>query len=163
MFSHCICFNLKRKTFWQHPYNFKTGEAFLFKRKLYFPNRSHTCFFQNYCILDVIFYHFSDKPNFFQQVTVSNIALFQNLMDLSINIGGCVDLIYISGKGVQGFFLLSLGAEIRPLSQWDLGDFFPNMKKKFPISKKKKKKIFFFFRIFTHTHTHTHTLHNVFY
>ena len=25
----------------------------------------------------------------------------------------------------QGFFLGSSGAEIRPLSQWDLGDFFP--------------------------------------
>ena len=32
------------------------------------------------------------------------------------------------------FFLVSSGAEIRPLSQWDLGDFFPNLKKKFSIS-----------------------------
>ena len=42
------------------------------------------------------------------------------------------------------FFLVSSGAEfeIRPLSQWDLGDFFPNLKKKFPISKKKKNGIF---------------------
>ena len=42
---------------------------------------------------------------------------------------------------IQGFFLVSSGAEIRPLSQWDLGDFFPNLKKKIPISKY----IFFFF------------------
>ena len=51
-------------------------------------------------------------------------------------------------------FLVSSGAEIRPLSQWDLGDFFPNLKKKIPNLKKKK--FFFFFRIFTHTHK----LHN---
>ena len=63
-----------------------------------------------------------------------------------------------------GIFLVSSGAEIRPLSQWDLGDFFPNLKKKFPISKKKKKKkikiffFFFFLRIFIQSpHTHTHT------
>ena len=30
-------------------------------------------------------------------------------------------------------------------SQWDLGDSFPNLKKKFPNLKKKKKNIFFFF------------------
>ena len=41
----------------------------------------------------------------------------------------------------QGFFLVSSGAEIRPLSQWDLGDFFPNLKK------------FFFFLEFSNTHT----------
>ena len=41
-------------------------------------------------------------------------------------------------------FLVSSGAEIRPLSQWDLGDFFPQFEKKFLISKKKKKKNFFF-------------------
>ena len=29
----------------------------------------------------------------------------------------------------QGFSLVSSGPEIRPLSQWDLGDFFPNLKK----------------------------------
>ena len=46
------------------------------------------------------------------------------------------------------FFGVPSGAEIRPLSQWDLGDFFPNLKKKIPISKKKKKKIFFFFFFF---------------
>ena len=51
----------------------------------------------------------------------------------------------------QGFFLVSSGAEIRPLSQWDLGDFFPNLKKKFPISKKKKKKKFFTKLAITHT------------
>ena len=68
---------------------------------------------------------------------------------------------------IQGFFLVSSGAEIRPLSQWDLGDFFPNLKK-IPISKKKKKKkkIFFFFFFFLefsfshHTHTHTYKLHD---
>ena len=58
---------------------------------------------------------------------------------------------------VQGFFLVSSGAEIRPLSQWDLGDFFPNLKKKFPISKKKKNNKFFFFLEFSFSH-HTHTL-----
>ena len=52
----------------------------------------------------------------------------------------------------SGIVLVSSGAEIRPLSKWDLGDFFPNLKKKFPISKKKKK-IFFFFLEFSHTHT----------
>ena len=60
----------------------------------------------------------------------------------------------------QEFFFVSSGAEIRPLSQWDLGDFFPNLKKKFPISKKKKKKkkfFFFFFLEFSFSH-HTHTL-----
>ena len=30
------------------------------------------------------------------------------------------------GNTSQGFFWVSSGAEIRPLSQWDLGDFFPN-------------------------------------
>ena len=63
----------------------------------------------------------------------------------------------------QGFFLVSSGAEIRPLSQWDLGDFFPNLKKKIPNLKKKKKKkfFFFFFRIYIQSpHTHTHKLHD---
>ena len=32
-----------------------------------------------------------------------------------------------------GIFLVSSGAEIRPLFQWDLGDFFPNLKKKIYI------------------------------
>ena len=65
-----------------------------------------------------------------------------------------------------GIFLVSSGAEIRPLSQWDLGDFFPNLKKKIPNLKKKKKKknfffFFFFFRIFIQSpHTHTHKLHD---
>ena len=67
---------------------------------------------------------------------------------------------------MQGFFLVSSGAEIWPLSQWDSGDFFSQFEKKIPTSKKKKKKKnFFFFRIFilsphTHTHTHTHKLHD---
>ena len=57
----------------------------------------------------------------------------------------------------QGFFLVSSGAEIRPLSQWDLGDFFPNLKKK-SQSQKKKKKFFFFFLEFSFSHhTHTHS------
>ena len=62
---------------------------------------------------------------------------------------------------------MSSGAEIRPLSQWDLGDFFSQFEKKIPISKKKKKKkkkkknfFFFFFLELSHTRTHTHTLHN---
>ena len=58
---------------------------------------------------------------------------------------------------LSGIFLVSSGAEIRPLSQWLLGDFFPNLKKKkFPNS------IFFFF-FFLNFHsvtTHTHKLHN---
>ena len=41
---------------------------------------------------------------------------------------------------VTGIFFVSSGAEIRPLSQWDLGDFFPNLKK---IPNLKKKKYFF--------------------
>ena len=52
---------------------------------------------------------------------------------------------------------MSSGAEIRPLSQWDLGDFFPNLKKKIPISN------FFYFFLNFHsvtTHTHTHKLHD---
>ena len=63
---------------------------------------------------------------------------------------------------LQGFFFVSSGAEIRPLSQWDLGDFFPNLKKKkIPNlkkkKKKKKKKNFFFFLIFIQS-PDTHTL-----
>ena len=54
----------------------------------------------------------------------------------------------------QGFILVSSGAEIRPLSQWDLGDFFPNLKKK---SQSKKNNIFFFL-IFIQS-LHTHKLH----
>ena len=67
-----------------------------------------------------------------------------------------------AGGACRDFFLVSSGAEIRPLSQLDLGDFFPNLKKK--ISQSQKKKKFFFFLEFSHTHTHTHTythkLHN---
>ena len=51
-------------------------------------------------------------------------------------------------RNIPRIFLVSSGAEIRPLSQWDLGDSFPNLKKNSPISKKKKKKkknFFFFF------------------
>ena len=61
----------------------------------------------------------------------------------------------------QGFFLESSGAEIRPLSQWDLGDFFPNLKKKSASQKKKKKIFFFFFLEFSFSqYTHTHKLHD---
>ena len=56
-----------------------------------------------------------------------------------------VSFIWDDLQGHAGiFFLVSSGAEIRPLSQWDLGDFFPNLEKNFPISKKIKK-IFLFF------------------
>ena len=52
-------------------------------------------------------------------------------------------------------------AEIRPLSQWDLGDFFPNLKKKIPNLKIFFFFFFFFFRIFIQSpHTHTHKLHD---
>ena len=59
----------------------------------------------------------------------------------------------------RDFFLVSSGAEIRPLSQLDLGDFFSQFEKKFQIP---KKNIFFFFFLefsFSH-HTHTHKLHD---
>ena len=52
---------------------------------------------------------------------------------------------WVFAETLAGIFLVSSGAEIRPLSQWDLGDFFPNLKKKIPNLKKKKKKKFFFF------------------
>ena len=64
---------------------------------------------------------------------------------------------------MQGFFFVSSGAEILPLSQWDLGDFLPNLKKKFPISKKKKKIFFFFFFFLEFSFevtTHTQKLHD---
>ena len=69
---------------------------------------------------------------------------------------------YVNGHAArrqisQGFFFVSSAAEIRPLSKWDLGDFFPNLKKKFPISKKKKKIFFYNFHSVT---THTHKLHD---
>ena len=35
-------------------------------------------------------------------------------------------------KKKQGFFSSVSGAEIRPHSQWNLGDFFPNLVKKIP-------------------------------
>ena len=53
------------------------------------------------------------------------------------------------------FFLVSSGAEIRPLSQWDLGDFFPIWKKK-----SQSKNIFFFFFKFSFSH-HTQTSYMV--
>ena len=62
----------------------------------------------------------------------------------------------------QGFFLVSSGAEIRPLSQWDLGDFFSQFDKKIPISKKKKKKKFFLEFSFSH-HTHTSYMVTIYY
>ena len=45
----------------------------------------------------------------------------------------------------QGFFWVFLGAEIRPHSQWNLGDFFPNFEKNPNLPKKKKNFFFFFF------------------
>ena len=51
-------------------------------------------------------------------------------------------------------FFVSSGAEIRPLSQWALGEFFSQFKKK---NLKKKKIFFFFFRIFIQS---THKLHD---
>ena len=53
---------------------------------------------------------------------------------------------------ISGIFLVSSGAEFRPLPQWDFGDFFPNLKK-IPISNKKKK-IFCVEFLFSH-HIHT--------
>ena len=74
---------------------------------------------------------------------------------------------YSYSSELAGIFFCFLRAEIRPLSQWDLGDFFPNLKKKNPNLKKKKKKkkiiffLFFFFRIFIQSpHTHSHKLHD---
>ena len=40
------------------------------------------------------------------------------------------------GRDIRDFFVSS-GAEFRPLSQWDLGDFFPLCEKKNPNLKKK--------------------------
>ena len=58
----------------------------------------------------------------------------------------------------QGFFLVSSEAEIRPLSQWDLGDFFPYLKKNSQIPNLKIFFFFFlFFRIFIQS-PHTHSL-----
>ena len=53
---------------------------------------------------------------------------------------------------------MSSGAEIRLLYQWDLGEFFLNLKKKSQSQKKKTKKNFFL-RIFIQS-PHTHKLHN---
>ena len=58
----------------------------------------------------------------------------------------------------SGIFFVSSGAEIRPLSQWDLRRWlFSQFKKKFPISKKKKNNnnIFFFLEFSFSHHTHT--------
>ena len=78
-------------------------------------------------------------------------------------------------NSMQGFFLVSSGAKIRPLSQSDLGDLFSQFEKKIPNLKKKKKIFFFFFenfhsvffffffflRIFIQSpHKHTHKLHD---
>ena len=45
------------------------------------------------------------------------------------------------------------------VSQWDLGDFFPNLKKKSQSQKKKKKKKKFLFRILIQS-PHTQKLHD---
>ena len=63
------------------------------------------------------------------------------------------------GGGGRDFFWCPQG----PLSQWDLGDFFPNLKKNYQSQKNKQKNVFFFFffRIFIQSpHTHTHKLHD---
>ena len=81
--------------------------------------------------------------------TMSENALAHKGEQAGISLDGIQSLLANGSELVefytQGFFLVSSGAEIRPLSQWDLGDFFPNLKKKIPISKKKKNFFFFFF------------------
>ena len=52
---------------------------------------------------------------------------------------------------MSGIFLVSLRAEIWPLSQWDLGDFFPN--------EFEKKYLFFLEFLFSHPSHNTHKLH----
>ena len=47
-------------------------------------------------------------------------------MSMQVDIDSDIDM-------TAGIFLVSSGAEIRPLFQWDLGDFFPNLKKKIYI------------------------------
>ena len=54
----------------------------------------------------------------------------------------------------RDFFFVSSGAKFRPLSQWDLGDFFPNLKKKIPIVN------FSHFLVFLFSH-HTYTIYMV--
>ena len=53
-----------------------------------------------------------------------------------------LQILYVT---LQGFFLVFSGTEFRLLSQWNLGDFFPILKKNPNLEKKKT--IFFFFRI----------------
>ena len=62
--------------------------------------------------------------------------------------------VVLTGMAGQGFFLVFSAAEIRPLSQWDLGDFFPNLKKKIPNLKKRKRKCYsvILFSLSLHTH-----------
>ena len=61
-------------------------------------------------------------------------------------------VIYSNNKAKhgQGFLWVSSGAEIRPLSQWDLDDFFPNLKINPNLN-------FFFFRNFIQS-PHIHKL-----
>ena len=40
--------------------------------------------------------------------------------------------LYKTGEQAPGIFSGVSGAEIRPHSQWKLGDFFPNLEKKIP-------------------------------
>ena len=59
-----------------------------------------------------------------------------------------------------GIFFVSSGAEIGPLSQWDLGDFFPNLKKKSQSQKKTFFFFFFFLEFSFEVTTHTLKLHD---
>ena len=54
-----------------------------------------------------------------------------------------------------GIFWCPRGPNFRPLSQWNLGDFFPNLKKKIQTTKKKQKKNIFFLGFSFSHHTHT--------
>ena len=68
----------------------------------------------------------------------SRVQIQDNVLMIKVGYSSCS-----IHHNLQGFFFVSSGAEIRPLSQWDLGDFFPNLKKKwdlgdfFPNLKKK--------------------------
>ena len=58
----------------------------------------------------------------------------------------------------QGFFSVFSGAEIRPFTQWNLGDFSPNIKKKSQFSI-----FFFFFFFFEDWDFHSVTTHTSYY
>ena len=60
----------------------------------------------------------------------------------------------------RDFFWCPQGPKFGPFPNGNKVTFFPNLKKKFPISKKKKKKNFFFLLEFSFSH-HTHTSYMV--